>query len=161
SAPVKTTATPSIAAAALESIDLILACACGERSTCSHSAPSSGLSSMKCPLPVISRWSSRRLGDLPAPKRRLPGRMFISGCSEFLGLWSGDMPKRASARLALVRRQRGLWRHGIADVISLERKPRLDACREIEARESLVDAPEFSLQHHRLVPPLRLAEIVE
>src|SRR6202161_4397036 len=33
---------------------------------------------MKWPLPVSSRWSSRRLTGWPAPKRRLPGRMFIA-----------------------------------------------------------------------------------
>ena len=70
-------ATPGIARAASVSIERILACACGERSTISHSAPSAGLSSMNCPRPVTSRWSSRRLTLSPAPKRMLPGRMFI------------------------------------------------------------------------------------
>ena len=69
--------------------DLIFACACGERSTCSHSAPSSGLSSMNCPFPVSSRSSSRRLTGCPAPKRILPGRMFISLSVEFLGKRNG------------------------------------------------------------------------
>src|SRR6266436_6886083 len=67
-----------MSAAALVSTDTIFAWACGERITCSHSAPSSGLSSMNCPFPVSSLWSSRRLTGWPAPKRILPGRMFIS-----------------------------------------------------------------------------------
>jgi len=78
SSPETTAITPGICLATEASMPLIFACACGERSTCSHSAPSSGLSSMNCPFPVSNRWSSRRLTGLPAPKRRLPGRMFIS-----------------------------------------------------------------------------------
>src|ERR1700761_1463836 len=119
---------------------------------------------MKFPLPVSSRWSSRRLTGLPAPNRRLPGRMFIS--LSFAFLWmalqvSGHVSERGFHRLALIGRQRSLRRHGIADVITLNRKPRLDAGCEIKAREGFVDAPEFSLQHHRPVPALRFAEIVE
>src|ERR1700747_2161340 len=59
------------------SIETIFAWAWGERSTCNHSAPSSGLSSMNCPFPVSSRWSSRRLTGWAAPERILPGRIFI------------------------------------------------------------------------------------
>src|ERR1700691_6224473 len=74
-------------AADLVSTDTILAWACGERSTCSHSAPSSGLSSMNCPFPVSSRWSSRRLTGWPAPKRILSGRIFIDlSFRDFVGV---------------------------------------------------------------------------
>jgi carbon-monoxide dehydrogenase large subunit len=39
---------------------------------------------LEAPFPVSSRSSSRRLTGLPAPNRRLPGRMFISLFFEFL-----------------------------------------------------------------------------
>src|ERR1700730_15566356 len=73
-----------MSAAGLVSIETILAWACGERSRYSHSAPSSGLSSMNCPFPVSSLWSSKRLTGLPAPKSILPGRIFISLSFELL-----------------------------------------------------------------------------
>src|SRR6202035_1592432 len=164
SAPVNTAATPFMSAAAFVLIALIFACACGERSTCSHNAPSSGLSSMKFPFPVSRRWSSRRLTGLPAPKRRLPGRIFISLSFEFLWIAlqvSGHVLERGLNGLALIGRQRSLRRHGIADTIALDCKPGLDAGGEVEAREGFVDAPELSLQRHRLAPALGLAEIVE
>src|SRR5215468_6204033 len=39
---------------------------------------------MNCPFPVSSRWSSKRLTGWPAPKRMLPGRIFISLSFELL-----------------------------------------------------------------------------
>ena len=57
-----------------------------------------------------------------------------------------DLAQHGFHHLALLCRQRGLRRHGIADVVALDRKPRLDAGGEVEAREGLVDPPQFSLQ---------------
>src|SRR5215470_1802667 len=73
----------------------------------------------------------------------------------------GHVPQRRLHRLALLGRERGLRRHGIADLVALDRKARLDAGGEVEAGKGLVDAPESSLQHHRLVPALAAAKIVE
>src|SRR5215475_10025402 len=39
---------------------------------------------MNCPFPVSSLWSSKRLTGWPAPKRILPGRIFISLSFELL-----------------------------------------------------------------------------
>src|SRR3954471_5314855 len=171
-------------------MDVIFACACGERSTCNHSAPSSGLSSMNCPFPVSSLRSSKRLTGCPAPKRKLPGRMFIplgpwgllkcglpfsgsrqarpaadlrggttdSSCPERL---LAQLPQRRFHHFALLARERGLRRHGVADVVALDDQAGLDAGREIEAGEGLVDAPQPVLERHGLVPAARLAEIVE
>src|SRR6185369_10397602 len=44
---------------------------------------------MNCPFPVSSLWSSKRLTGWPAPKRILPGRMFISLSFELLVGLSG------------------------------------------------------------------------
>src|SRR5216683_4756061 len=76
-------------------------------------------------------------------------------------IWSTHIPQHRFDRLALVGGQRCLRRDGIADVIALDRKPRLDAGGEIVAREGFVDPPQPSLQHQRVVPALRFAEIVE
>src|ERR1700690_292506 len=72
-----------------------------------------------------------------------------------------DLPQHRLDRLALVRRQSCLRCYGIADVISLDRKPGLDAGGEIVAREGFIDAPQLALQHQCLVPASGLAEIIE
>ena len=54
--------------------------------------------------------------------------------------YSTDLPQHRFDRLALVRGQRGLRRNGIADLVALDRKPGLDAGREVIAREGFVDA---------------------
>src|SRR5690242_20873360 len=64
-------------------------------------------------------------------------------------------------RLAFGGGERGLRRDRIADVVALDLQAGLDACREIEAREGLVDLPELALELHRLVPFLSVAQFVE
>src|SRR4029079_19016465 len=44
---------------------------------------------MNSPFPVSSLWSSKRLTGWPAPKRILPGRMFMSLSLELLVGWGG------------------------------------------------------------------------
>ena len=80
SAPVKTASTPGIPVAACVSIDLIFACACGERSTCSHSAPSSGLSSMNCPFPVEQPVIFQSLDRLTGTKPQIGGKNIHQIC---------------------------------------------------------------------------------
>jgi hypothetical protein len=58
---------------------------------------------------------------------------------------SRDIAQHRLHHLALVRRKRSLRRHGIADIIALDRKPGLDAGGEVVAREGLIHAPERAL----------------
>src|ERR1043166_7547001 len=74
---------------------------------------------------------------------------------------SGHIPQRRLHRRAPLGGERGLRRHGIADVVALDRQPRLDAGGEVEAGEGFVDAPELSLLRYRLVPALAPAQVVE
>src|SRR5713226_8145481 len=70
------------------------------------------------------------------------------------------IPQHRLDRPALVRRECGLRRYGIADLVALDREARLDARREVITRERFVDAPQFALQLQRIVPARGLAEIV-
>src|SRR5260221_8284291 len=74
---------------------------------------------------------------------------------------SPDVPQGRFDHLALVGRQSRLGRDGIADLVTLDRKPGLDAGGEVETGEGFVDAPEFPLQRHRLIPARTPAEVVE
>src|SRR4051812_19092323 len=97
---------------------------------------------MNWPVPVNSRWSSSRLTGWPAPKRILPGRMFIraSLCSSrhsgvrllaqarndggnvFDGIdkHSTQLPQYRFDHLAFLCAERRLWWKGIADVVALD-----------------------------------------
>ncbi len=55
---------------------------------------------------------------------------------------SPDIPQHRFDGLALIRRERGLGGDGIADLVALDRKPSLDARRQIVTRERFVDAPQ-------------------
>src|SRR5262245_38079265 len=59
------------------------------------------------------------------------------------------------------RRQRGLWRHRVTGRVSLDLQTGLDARREIESCEGLIDAPVIALQFHRFRPFPRLAQVIE
>src|ERR1700726_1909665 len=74
---------------------------------------------------------------------------------------SPDLPQHRFDRVGLVRRQRGLRGDGVADIVTPDRKPGLDAGCEVVARERFVQAPQTPLQDHRVVPARGLAEIVE
>src|ERR1700688_871377 len=67
-------------------------------------------------------------------------------------LASPQIPQHRLDRPALVRRQCGLRRDGIADLVALDRKAGLDAGREVVARERFVEAPQLALQVQRIVP---------
>src|SRR5262245_26057634 len=67
-APVYTATTPGTLAARLVSIDLMRACAYGERTTARCAMPGRTMSSVYLAWPVMSRGSSRRL--MPDPKMR-------------------------------------------------------------------------------------------
>src|SRR5437868_8954292 len=72
-----------------------------------------------------------------------------------------DVSKDIRNRLALCGAEGGLRWHRFANRVALDLQPGLDACGKIEARESLVDAPEVPLESHRLRPFSRAAQIVE
>src|SRR5215510_624493 len=67
SAPVSTASTPGSAFAALASIDLMRAWACGERTNTARVSPGRLTSSVYCPLPVMKRKSSLRRTAAPIP----------------------------------------------------------------------------------------------
>ena len=66
-APVSTSMTPGIFFAALTSILLILARACGERTNTARVSPGLVTSSVYWPLPVMKRMSSLRRTAAPIP----------------------------------------------------------------------------------------------
>src|SRR5690242_15104274 len=72
-----------------------------------------------------------------------------------------DFAQDAIDDLTIVSGKRSLWFDRFAHRIALDLKPGLDACREIETGEGLIDAPEFALQCHRLLPLSRSAELVQ
>src|ERR1700692_2001010 len=67
SAPVSTASTPGMALAALASIFVIFARACGERRKCACVSPGRVMSSVYWPLPVMKRKSSLRRTAAPMP----------------------------------------------------------------------------------------------
>src|SRR5262249_51619396 len=67
SAPVSTASTPGSAFAAFASIDLMRACACGERTNTARVSPGRLTGSCHCPLPVMKRKSSLRPPAAPIP----------------------------------------------------------------------------------------------
>src|SRR5262245_35187354 len=77
SGSVKTACTPGAARAALASMRLMAAWACGERTNTADSVPGSAMSSMKRPLPVSSAGSSTRA--VRAPKLILAALTLVPG----------------------------------------------------------------------------------